>query len=150
VGVRAIKNFALWSAVFTLVPNPRCGPFDLKLLWQDSLRRGLFARATARLLGAKEAEEAFSAGLLQDMAVPLLANELPDVYEKLLLARAQRGLRLSMVEQHAFGWTHAQAGALIAQQWNLPEDFAFLIENHLATEAIARPGRDPRAAAVAM
>ncbi|MCE9527487.1 MAG: HDOD domain-containing protein [Planctomycetales bacterium] len=44
VGIRTIKNFALWSAVFSLMPNPRCGPFDLKSLWQDSLRRALFAR----------------------------------------------------------------------------------------------------------
>ena len=50
VGVRTVKNFALWSAVFSLMPNPKCGPFDLKGLWQDSLRRGLFARAAARLL----------------------------------------------------------------------------------------------------
>ena len=50
-GIRTIKNFALWSAVFSLMPNPRCGPFDLKSLWQDSLRRALFARAAAKLLG---------------------------------------------------------------------------------------------------
>jgi len=59
VGVRTIKNFALWSAVFSLVPNPNCGLFQLKSLWQDSLRRGLFARAMSRLLGFREAEEAF-------------------------------------------------------------------------------------------
>ena len=38
VGIRTIKNFALWSAVFSLMPNPKCGPFDLRSLWQDSLR----------------------------------------------------------------------------------------------------------------
>src|SRR5918996_142175 len=67
VGIRTIKNFALWSAVFSLMPNPKCGPFDLKTLWQDSLRRALFARAVAKLLGLREAEEAFAAALLQDM-----------------------------------------------------------------------------------
>ena len=103
VGVRTIKNFALWSAVFSLMPNPKCGPFDLRSLWQDSLRRALFARAAARILGAKEVEEAFSAALLQDMAVPLLAKELPDVYVKLLAARDQGRLRLSTLEHHAFG-----------------------------------------------
>src|SRR3972149_2308599 len=76
VGIRTIKNFALWSAVFSLMPNPKCGPFDLKSLWQDSLRRALFARAMARLLGIKDGEEAFAAALLQDMAVPLLAKEM--------------------------------------------------------------------------
>src|SRR5436190_24336306 len=53
VGIRTIKNFALWSAVFSLIPNPRCGPFDLKTLWQDSSRRALFARHFGRLQGRK-------------------------------------------------------------------------------------------------
>src|SRR6187431_1521120 len=50
VGIRTIKNFALWSAVFSLMPNPQCGPFDLKALWQDSLRRAIFARNFGKLL----------------------------------------------------------------------------------------------------
>jgi HD-like signal output (HDOD) protein len=151
VGVRTIKNFALWSAVFSVTPNPKCGPFDLKLLWQDSLRRALFARAAVKLLGVKEAEETFSAALLQDMAVPLLAKQLPHVYVKLLAARQQGRWRLSALEREAFGWTHAQAGALMARQWSLPEQFSMLIENHLAADATDRAKqRDPRLIAVAI
>lgn len=146
VGIRTIKNFALWSAVFSLMPNPKCGPFDLKQLWQDSLRRALFARRLSKLLGLKEAEEAFSAALLQDMAVPLLAKEAPAVYAKLLEARHQGQRRLSALEQQLFGWNHGQAGAMMARQWNLPEEFATLIEAHvmLDQEAGARDPRDVR------
>ena len=39
------------DAVFSAVRDPRCGPLSLKSLWQDSLRRGLFARLAARLAG---------------------------------------------------------------------------------------------------
>lgn len=134
VGIRTIKNFALWSAVFSLMPNPKCGPFDLKSLWQDSLRRALFARRLAKLLGLKEAEEAFSAALLQDMAVPLLAKEAPAVYVKLLEARNQGQRRLSVLEQQLFGWNHGEAGAMMARQWNLPDEFANLIEAHVDVE----------------
>ena len=87
VGIRTIKNFSLWSAVFSLMPNPKCGPFDLKSLWQDSLRRGMFARTVGRLLGQADSEDLFAAALLQDMAVPLLAKELPEEYDKLFHAR---------------------------------------------------------------
>ena len=87
VGVRTIKNFALWSAVFSLMPNPKCGPFDLKSLWKDSLRRGLFARSMGGLMGIKSAEDLFAAALLQDMAVPLLAKEMPDQYMSLFEGR---------------------------------------------------------------
>ena len=57
IGIRTIKNFSLWSAVFSLLPNPKCGPFDLKSLWQDSLRRALFARKMGGVLGIKDAEQ---------------------------------------------------------------------------------------------
>ncbi|MHB8898605.1 MAG: HDOD domain-containing protein [Thermoguttaceae bacterium] len=151
VGIRTIKNFALWSAVFSLMPNPKCGPFDLKNLWQDSLRRALFARATGKLLGMKEAEEPFSAALLQDMAIPLLAKEAPAAYNKLLESRKDGSVRLSELERRVFGWTHAEAGAMIARQWNLPDEFAVLIEGHLdLADRLTDPKKSPAALAVSL
>ena len=135
VGVRTIKNFVLWNAVFSLVPNPHCGPFDLKGLWQDSLRRALFARAVARPVGLKSVEEVFTAALLQDMAVPLLAKEFPQVYAKLLEARNEGRRRLSHLESDTFGWTHGQAAGLLVRDWNLPEEFAAMIEGHSGGDA---------------
>ncbi|MGO9110637.1 MAG: HDOD domain-containing protein [Thermoguttaceae bacterium] len=145
VGVRTIKNFALWNAVFSLAPNPRCGPFDLKSIWQDSLRRAIFARAVAKLRGIKTMEEIFTAALLQDMAVPLLAKEFPAAYMKLLESRDQGRNRLSRLEEETFGWTHGQAAGLLARQWNLPEEFAAMIEGHSCGAADSKnpvePGR---------
>jgi HD-like signal output (HDOD) protein len=137
VGVRTVKNFALWSAVFSLMPNPKCGPFDLKSLWQDSLRRGLFARAMGKLLGLREAEEAFAAALLQDMAIPLLAKELPDEYNELLNARQDNERRLSDLERERFGWDHADAAALMAKKWNLPAEFTAMISQHVTPDILA-------------
>src|SRR5437868_1833582 len=130
VGIRTIKNFSLWSAVFSLMPNPKCGPFDLKSLWQDSLRRALFARAFGKLLGMKDAEDLFAGALLQDMAIPLLAKEQPAKYLKLLEGRKEGETRLSDLERAEFGWTHAEAAGFMARQWSLPEEFAQLIEAH--------------------
>lgn len=141
VGTRTVKNFTLWSAVFSLMPNPRCGMFDLRSLWQDSLRRGLFARLVARALKAKEAEEAFAAALLQDMAVPLLTKEFVNDYAQLLSLRQSGKIRLSQLEQRQFGWTHAQAGAKVARHWNLPEELASAIEHHTELESLLRTGR---------
>lgn len=130
VGIRTIKNFALWSAVFSLMPNPKCGPFDLKSLWQDSLRRALFARHVGKWLGLRDAEDLFAAALLQDMAIPLLARELPERYLQLITGRQGGKRRLSELEHEAFGWTHAQAAGFMARSWSLPEEFATLIEAH--------------------
>ena len=144
VGIRTIKNFALWSAVFSLMPNPKCGPFDLKSLWQDSLRRGLFARAMGKLLGMKDAEDLFAAALLQDMAVPLLAKELPEAYAEMLTGRSAGRARLSELEKERFGWSHAEAAGVMARGWSLPEEFAVLIEAHAdLDELLAAPERAP-------
>lgn len=151
VGIRTIKNFTLWSAVFSLMPNPKCGPFDLKSLWQDSLRRGLFARAMGKILGLKDAEDLFAAALLQDMAVPLLAKELPEQYTKLLEARTNGAARLSELEQAEFGWNHAQAAGQMARSWSLPEEFATFIESHAQIdELIPQAQTNPSALAVAI
>jgi HD-like signal output (HDOD) protein len=136
VGIRTIKNFALWSAVFSLMPNPKCGPFDLRNLWRDSLRRAIFARTAGKLLGLSEAEDAFAAALLQDMAIPLLAKELPAQYTEMLTARDGGKRRLSDLEQERFGWTHARIAADMARKWNLPPEFATLLEGHTAIETL--------------
>ena len=151
VGIRTIKNFALWSAVFSLMPNPKSGPFDLKSLWQDSLRRGLFARAVGKHLGMKDAEDLFAAALLQDMAIPLLAKELADKYRGLIEARQAGDQRLSDMERETFGWTHAEAGGIIARGWSLPDTFAELIESHLDVDAfLDDPSKCPGKVAVAL
>jgi HD-like signal output (HDOD) protein len=151
VGMRTIKNFALWSAVFSLMPNPKCGPFDLKCLWQDSLRRAIFARAIARLLNLKETEEPFAAALLQDMAVPLLAKQFPEQYAELLVRRDGGHKRLSDLEHERFGYTHAQVAGQMARHWNLPESNAVLIEQHTEIEqVISQVAARPAEAAVAL
>lgn len=150
VGVRTIKNFALWSAVFSLMPSPKCGPFDLKSLWQDSLRRALFARAFARLIGLKDAEDAFAAALLQDMAVPLLAQALPADYAELLVQRDGGQRRLSQLEQERFGWTHGDAAAEMARNWNLPGQLSELIEYHTWWDSLTSGLTSPLQVAVTL
>jgi HD-like signal output (HDOD) protein len=151
VGIRTIKNFSLWSAVFSLMPNPKCGPFDLKSLWQDSLRRALFSRAFGKLLGLKDAEDLFAGALLQDMAIPLLAKEQPAKYLKLLESRKDGEKRLSELERAEFGWTHAEAAGFMARQWSLPEEFAQLIEAHTRLDEFLTEGyKDAGQVAVAL
>jgi HD-like signal output (HDOD) protein len=130
VGVRTIQNFALWSAVFSVVPNPKCGTLDIKVLWQDSLRRGLFARVTARKLGLKESEDLFTAALLQDMAIPVLAKELAASYEAVLVEAKGDNRRLAALESEKFGWDHAQAAENMAKRWSLPDAISKLIACH--------------------
>ena len=150
VGTRAVTNFALWNAVFSVIPNPKFGPFDLKALWQDSLRRAVFARMVGRDLKLSNAEDLFAGALLQDMAIPLLLKELPDEYSDLVERRAAEGRRLSGLEKELFGWDHADAAAMLANRWNLPEEFVALIAQHTRLDDLIAQARDRGAACVAL
>lgn len=134
VGVRTIKNFALWSAVFSLIPSFKQGVFNIKLLWQDSLRRALFARTLGKRLGADNEEDLFTAALLQDLAIPILVKELSKDYVALVEKLQTNPKRLSVLEREVRGWSHADAGAFIAQKWKLPESLCRLIENHATVD----------------
>ena len=147
VGTRAVTNFALWNAVFSVIPNPKFGPFDLKSLWQDSLRRAVFSRKLGRSLKLTESEELFAGALLQDMAIPLLLKELPSEYEGLVQRRAEEGRRLSGLEKEMFGWDHADAAAMLAKQWNLPNEFVELIGQHTHIDDLLAAGESRRGAA---
>lgn len=140
VGVRSITNFALWNAVFAVVPNPKVGNFDLKSLWQDSLRRALFARKLGKWMRLPEAEDLFAGALLQDMAIPLLMKQMPTEYQPLIARRSGESLRLSMLERETFGWDHAEAAAVLARNWKLPDSFATLIQNHTQLENLLSAG----------
>jgi len=144
VGTRPITNFALWNAVFSVIPNPKFGPFDLKRLWQDSLRRAIFARRLGKALMLPEAEDLFAGALLQDMAIPLLLKEMPEQYQDLLDRCGKESRRLSGLEQECFGWDHADAAALLAEKWKLPPGFVDLIRHHTQLKELLQQGPEMR------
>ena len=131
VCVRTVRNFVLWNAVFALLPNPKCGPFELRVLCQDSLRRGSFAKSLATYFEEVDCEELFVAGLLQDMAIPILAQLWPKEYESILTQHAKTGVRISSLEQETFGLNHADAGAFLVQEWGFGDELADSILKHI-------------------
>jgi HD-like signal output (HDOD) protein len=152
VGIRIVKNFVLWKAVFSLIPKSKTGSFDVGMLWQDSLRRAMFARFLLLETKKGDAEMAFAGALLQDMAVPLLLKAKAADYGHVLDSLTkQKGKRLSELENEFFGWNHADASLRLGQHWKLPETLTDLTSNHLkADEMAANFSRYPERAVVAL
>lgn len=126
-----IRNFILWNASFAVLPNPKCGPFELKKLSQDAVRRGVFAKLYAKCFEKQESEEIFWGSMFQDIAIPILAQVWNEEYSLLLTRREKERRSLSALENELFGWNHAHAGAFLAREWNYNELIANMIENHV-------------------
>lgn len=127
ISTRTIRNFVLWNAVFSLMPNPKIGVFGLKRFYQDALRRAVFCKVLAGFYHGTDPELLFMSGLFQDIALPVLIRDRPDDYNEIF----HRPERLSDLEQKRFGWTHADAGALLVREWGLNEEVARSVAGHL-------------------
>ena len=152
VGIRVVKNFVLWKAVFSLIPKSKTGTFDVGMLWQDSLRRAMFARFLLLETKRGEAEMAFAGALLQDMAIPLLLKVKTADYSPLLDSlMSNKGKRLSKLEEEFFDWNHADAALVLGQHWKLPEILVDLTSNHLKVEeAVTDFAQHPERAVVSL
>ena len=140
IGTRSITNFALWNAVFTVIPNPKVGTFDLRLLWQDSLRRAIAARHLGKAMKLPNADDLFAGALLQDMAIPILLKAMPQQYEEVFQRRQTESMRLSRIEEATFGWNHGTAAAMLATIWKLPPSFSELIRHHAELDTLLGQG----------
>jgi len=95
-------------------------------------------RLAARLCRS-ERPLCWTAGLLQDLAVPMLLDALGDRYGAVLVRARTEGKSLELVERDAFGWDHADIGAAVAERWELPASLGAAIAGH-HDAAAAEPG----------
>lgn len=131
VGYKTIKNFVLWKALQNVIQPPPSEEFSLNLLWQDSLRRAIFARNFAEKCHHEAPEEVFAGALMQDLAIPMLMCQRTKDYEKLLKTARVERRRLHELEEDSFGWNHAEIGALLCERWNFPPELVSMIRQHL-------------------
>jgi len=129
--VRTIRNFVFWNGLFAVLPNPQCGPFSVKKLFQDALRRAVFARVVAERFTEYDSDEAFMCALLQDMAIPILAKKWGNEYADMIQKSNTQQVRLSTLERDRMGWDHAEAGEILTINWGLGEFVGNAVSQHV-------------------
>ena len=131
LGFKHVKSIVLAYATMEGIPKPTSTLFDHEGFWVDSLLKALFARSLAKRCHLGNLEDAFTATLLNDIALPVLLTAWQEYYEPVVKQWSRSNLRLSDIEREQFGWDHAQAGAWIAHSWDLPEDMVCYIGAHV-------------------
>lgn len=131
LGRSKLEQITLAVAVSESLPQGDAQGFDSRRFWQASARRAGIAQKLSQLLHPAHASQAFTAGLLQDLAVPVLAHTRGEAYGKLLEAwRAEPTLSLDQLERKEFGWDHGHLGGLLCASWEVPEAIANLVALH--------------------
>lgn len=133
LGTRLVRSMATCLAVKRLFDKDATGlSADLAGFWHHSLLVAETTRALAVATGYPHPDEAYLAGLLHDVGELLLLTAFGEQYAW-LLAQTRDETDLPALEQASLGTHHAEAGAWLADQWQLDSALADGILFHHAT-----------------
>ena len=130
LGLATVESLVLAVAVKDALPSTPAQGFDSTRFWHTAARRAATAKALADRLHPAQAAESFTAALLQDMAVPVLATEQLGRYGPLLEHWHNSDDDLAVLEHAEFGWNHPEVGTWMCDEWALPEPLACSVGGH--------------------
>ncbi len=130
LGLSTVESLVLAVAVRDALPTGAARGFDSTRFWRAAARRAATARTLAARLLPAQAAESFTASLLQDMAIPVLATERIAAYGALLEHWHNSDDDLAQLEYGEFGWSHPEIATWMCAEWVLPEDLASSIGAH--------------------
>ncbi len=129
LGNRALRNLVLCISMRDALRSDSIPGFDIDAYWEDALRRAVSARSLASLAGL-DADECFTAGLLQDFGLLVMLYLMPDrVQHWQTLSQATPEQRRDL-EIDLFHTTHDEVGLLLATSWGLPPELASAMGYH--------------------
>ncbi len=130
LGLKNVRSLALAYGTMDALPKPEGDLFDHEAFWNDSLLRAFLARSFAATAFNAQADEAFTAALLADVAIPVLLSVWTEYYQPVVASWLESTKRLSQIEREHFGWDHAQAGAWIVRSWGFPDEMVYYLGSH--------------------
>lgn len=120
LGTNAVRSLVL-SFSFLQPSRSEDGSFDYTSFWEQSLTEATAARRIMAAIDKDAAEEAFVAGLLQNLGVLILARAFPDQYRQVEQAIKQEGHQRCRAENTLIGADHAYIGSEVARSWGFPD-----------------------------
>lgn len=130
LGRARLESIVLAQAVKESLPVVNEGWFDMHEFWKLSAKRATLARHLAETLHPQNSSQAFVSGMLQDMAIPVLASAKAKSYEKIVKKYAENGTDITELEQESLNFDHQIVGELMAEDWELPDYLKMAISDH--------------------
>jgi HD-like signal output (HDOD) protein len=137
LGLHSLRSLVLGFSLANSLRS-QSGGFDHLDYW----RRSMYAATAARLIASRvmpdQADNCFVAALLMDLGALLLDQLIGEQYAA-VYGRAKTHTDLPILETHAFGMTHAEAGAVLAGHWKLPDALRIPIQSHHMPREVDSP-----------
>ncbi|HMB32099.1 MAG TPA: HDOD domain-containing protein, partial [Desulfohalobiaceae bacterium] len=131
IGTNQLMTIVTGVSVVSIFKNISSRLLNMRLFWEHSVACGIVARLLANYLpGVVNSERYFVAGLLHDLGRLIMVQTIPEEYSVIFDQSDKQNQNLSQLEEHKFGFDHAQVGAFLAEKWNLPLSLEKMIRYH--------------------
>ncbi len=120
LGTKTVQLMSLSFSLVAQMPSHESDEsFDYSGYWSRSLTAAVAGRELGRMLGFALADEAFLCGLLSRIGQLVIAECMPEDYEKVLAV--SNGFPSRSEENEHLGFNHGDIGAALMKEWGLPE-----------------------------
>ena len=119
LGIRPLKMLVLGFSL----PKELFAGLEAEVLshyWRQTLIKAIAARELCERLWRMTGDEAFLAGLVQDIGVLMLVQQLGTTYQRLLSHVRSQGASLLASEQDTLGFDHLVLSARLLTHWGMP------------------------------
>lgn len=133
LGLQRLSAMVLAVEVFNLVGGKATPKgFSPDSLWEHSMKVAEYSKkiAQAESDDPRSAEAAFTAGLLHDVGLILVAIHMPDQLTEALTLAKKNKICLLEAELETLGATHAEVGGYLLELWGLPDAIVEAITFH--------------------
>lgn len=127
IGHKELRNLVLASSVTSTFKGISSDLVDMDTFWNHSITCGVTARLLASSVDSRE--RFFIAGLLHGVGRLILFSQYPEESAKVLSCMNQGEDAVIQAERKIFGFTHAQLGAELLNQWKLPPNIWKIVEH---------------------
>lgn len=119
LGIQRLKMLVLGFSLPTQAAST-AQPAVLERYWKHALLKSVACRELAESLWKIPGDEAFIAGLLQDIGLLALIQDLGDSYVKFLHGAWTVGNEPREMEVEVIGFDHVELSAKLLEEWGLP------------------------------
>ena len=132
LGMEAIKSLVLCFGAFKQFDDITISGFSIESVFQ----RCVAAAGNARLIASSQGCDqdmvsiAFTAGMLQDLGILVLACGMPEAYADVISQATESGRSIAEVEIEVLGASHAAVGAYLLQLWGRPRTLVEAVAFH--------------------
>jgi HD-like signal output (HDOD) protein len=134
IGVIQLHDLLLSSLCMRTFYNIPEQILNFNGFWLHGIKCGIASRSIARQCRLPANNRFFTLGLLLEIGHAVMFVKAPELTLNALLESQQQGQPLDKIERKYFGFDYCQLGSALMRQWDLPEVYPHIIENHLYPE----------------